>query len=92
MDKEVIIEHNLLLNSIHTRGGEGKKCNSPFGNYTRQSKPVMGKLRAAIISDKIRGHLGNSNLGKSYDLTLTEKASLTNLLEVSEGNYGRGIK
>lgn len=46
----------------------------------------MEKLKAAIISDRISRHLGNSNLGKSYALTLTEKASLTNLVEVSEGN------
>lgn len=37
----------------------------------------MRNLKAAIISGKIRRHLGNSNLGKSYVLTLTEKASLT---------------
>lgn len=37
----------------------------------------MGKLKAAIISGKIRRSLGNSNLGKSYVLALTEKASLT---------------
>lgn len=52
----------------------------------------MGKLRVAIIGDKISRYLGNSNLGKSCELILTEKESLTNLLEVSEGNHGRGIK
>lgn len=51
----------------------------------------MGKLIAAVISDRIRKHLGNSNLGKSYVLTLTEKSSLTNVLQVSEGNEGKVI-
>lgn len=52
----------------------------------------MGKLIAAIINDRITKCLGNNNLGKSYVLTLTKKSSLTNLLEVSEGNEGKGIK
>lgn len=52
----------------------------------------MGKLIAAIISDRISKHSGNKNLGKSYVLTLTEKSSLTNLLKVSEGNERKGVK
>lgn len=44
----------------------------------------MGKLKATIARDNISRHLGNSNLGKIYVLTLTEIESLTHLLEVCE--------